>query len=398
MKRASGMTIVELMASIAIFLALAGMVLQVMGGGLDLWSGGERGREVAEQADVLLDRLAEELRHVVSIDGGTGEPAVKFYADFVEADPDGDGIAQFRAQRLLYVRRLFEASGNPLLRQAGRVSGGQAFFTGQSGFAGPGSPAAGEAADPAESLRATGGLLEVALVPAPDPRDEYRGRLVLWRAMRSPIGGVDSLFRSLEDRDGGLREEADEALAENLLYLGFEFFSGEDDVAAAVGEESGPSSTWDSTRGILPAGEDSESFRLGRGPSSLEDPDDDVFPRAVRITVVVEAPPEDSYRAVLLQDLGRGDVRGRCRVQGGRFLEALGDGSHLVRLGHEWVEIAASNGQEIQITARGRLGTTPADHAEGTLVQVGHRFQRTVFLPTYREDLNRVPRLAEAME
>ena len=76
LRGAAGMTLIELLAAMAIFLGLAGMVLQVLGGGLDLWSRGEKSRDESEQAAALLDRLSAELRHAVSSDGGDGEPRV----------------------------------------------------------------------------------------------------------------------------------------------------------------------------------------------------------------------------------------------------------------------------------------------------------------------------------
>src|SRR5262249_11509813 len=67
-----GMTLMELLAALAIFAGVAGMVVQILGGGLDLWSTGERTRDDSEQATALLDRIALELRHAVSCDGGDG--------------------------------------------------------------------------------------------------------------------------------------------------------------------------------------------------------------------------------------------------------------------------------------------------------------------------------------
>ena len=85
-RRADGMTLVELLAAMAIFLGLAGMVLQVLGGGLQLWTSGERSRGETEQAAQILDRLAFELRHLVTIDRGLGRPDVRLHADFLRQD------------------------------------------------------------------------------------------------------------------------------------------------------------------------------------------------------------------------------------------------------------------------------------------------------------------------
>ena len=99
---------------------------------MDLWSKGERSRSSSEQAAVLLDRLALELRHLVTTDNGVGEPRVKLYCDYVEQDLDSDGIAEFRAQRLLFVGWVFEERTHPLLLEAGTRTGEGLHFTGQN--------------------------------------------------------------------------------------------------------------------------------------------------------------------------------------------------------------------------------------------------------------------------
>lgn len=383
-----GMTLIELLAAMAIFLALAGMVLQVLGGGLDLWSTGERTRETTDHATILLDRLEEELVQVLTDDLTQGVPRIRFHCDFLRMDADQDGEPEFRAQRLLFVRRLFEERTHPILREAGYETGDGLYFEGSypAGFGA--TPGVAEEGVPADFYRPTEGMVEVALLPLPDLREGYEGRIVLWRALRTPIGGAGSLFESLSEEDGGLRNKPVDPLAENLLYVGYEFIDSSVEDLGARGTNTGSLVTWDSTRGFLPAGQSDESFAHGVSPLSLIDGDDDVFPRAIRISVILAPPPEGS-RMAELQDELPADSRGiGVAVRNGRFLAAIGVGHQMVKIGQEWMEIGEPDGRKILPVRRAALGTTSSSHPAGAKVLTGRRFQRTIFLPTFREELN----------
>jgi len=365
-RRTRGLTLIELLAAVAIFIGLAAMVLQVLGGGLDLWSTGERTREVGERAAALLDRLAAELRQAVAVDRGEGPPDVQMYCDYVAVDGDSDGAPEVRAQRLLFVRRFFEQREHAFLWNAGEVNGDMLHYDGTR-------------PPPGALLRATEGLVEVAFLPEPDGRPGCEGRLVLWRALRSPIGGEGSLLQSVADRSGGLAEQPMEPLAENLLHVGYEF------VDPALGDAV--SATWDSTRGLLPRGDGDEAFALAAGRGSFADPDDDVFPQAVRIVVVVALPPGEEPAAALLEELPETQQSFAVRIQGGRFLRELPAAASLVRVGHEWIAIQPSDGATLKVARRGALGSAVARHPVGTAVLVGHRFERLVEIPCSRSTL-----------
>jgi type II secretory pathway pseudopilin PulG len=368
------MTLMELLAAMSIFAGIAGMLVQVLGGGLDLWSSGERTRDDAEQATALLDRLALELRHAVSCDGGDGEPRVKMYCDFLSADTRGDGTADFRAQRLLFVRSLFEEQTMPALRDAGFKSGGQ-------------QPWFGEARVGTGDLMPTESLVEVALVPQPDTRKGYEGRLVLWRGLKSPIGGPQSLFaRALKD-GSGLEGALLEPLAEDVLYFGVAFIDASVGDVAAAPDAGGPLALWDSTRGLLPAGDGLAGFRHARGAISLVDADDDVFPEAIRITVILAPPPGQAPRVELVADLQGSSGSLRVDLKNGQRLRQLGATMSPMKIGHEWVVAGDCDGISIAIGRRGLLGTATTAHPAGTPVLYGRRFERIVPLPSPRSDL-----------
>jgi type II secretory pathway pseudopilin PulG len=371
------MTIVELLAAMAIFLGLAGMILQVLGGGLDLWSRGERSRDESEQASALLDHVSAELRHAIACDGGEGEPRVKMLCDFLSLDSDGNQRHDFRSQRLLFVRSLYEERTNVPLRNAGTKSASALVF---DGTIPPGQ----------DDFTATESRVEVAFVPQPDPRTGFEGRMVLWRALRSPIGGKESLFELARKDAGGLRGARLEPLAENVLYFGLSFVDDSVKDLDAQPDAGGPLVLWDSTRGILPAGDGYAGFRHARGAASLADPDDDVFPQAVRVVVVMCAPPGESPVAETIGDLSSAEGALHVGLRNGQYLKKLGDGAKLLRLGHEWVEVAPTDGNSLDVVKRGLLGTVATVHPDGTKVLVGRRFERVVPLACGRGDL--VPR------
>lgn len=374
----NGLTLVELLAAMAIFLGLAGMVLQVLSGGLNLWATGEKNRATTDQGAALLDRLSVELRHLLAIDRGGGLPKIRLHSDFIRRDDNHDGLHEFRSQRLLFVRRAYEERTDPLLFYAGRESGSARHYLGASIHDDEEPPV----------LRPTGGMAEIVWLPLPDVRAGFEGRIVLWRAYRSPVGGPRSLFESVDEVDGGLRQVPMEVVAENLLYLGFEFLDAEYEDDNAPAGQGGPSWIWDSTRGVIPAGSSEEAFAFARGSASLENADDDIFPLAIRITVVVAPPPGEALEARLSEDLPA-DLRSvPVQVEGGRFLRKLGPGNHYLRIHQEWLEISETDGRTLLLLRRGQRGTTAVDHPAGSKVLVGRQFQRTVRLDMTRADLN----------
>jgi prepilin-type N-terminal cleavage/methylation domain-containing protein len=369
-----GMTLMELLAALSIFAGVAGMVVQILGGGLDLWSTGERTRDDSEQATALLDRIALELRHAVSCDGGDGEPRVKMLCDFLAIDSNGDGTQDLRAQRLIFVRRLFEEQTMPALREAGYKSGGQ-------------QPWFGEARAAPADLLPTEGLVEVALVPQPDLRKGYEGRLVLWRGLKSPIGGSQSLFARAVKDGSGLEGALLEPLAEDVLYFGLAFIDPSVSDVAAAPDAGGPLVLWDSTRGLLPAGDGYAGFRHARGANSLVEADDDVFPQAIRVTVILAAPPDQAPRTELLADLQSSTGSLRVELKNGQRLRQLGATMTPMKIGHEWVEAGDSDGVTLAIGRRGLFGTATSSHPAGTTILQGRRFERIVALPSPRSDL-----------
>src|SRR6185436_12587068 len=86
-----------------------------------------------------------------------------------------------------------------------------------------------------------------------------------------------------------VRASAPRPVLSGVLYFGVDFWarrttSWDSKVRA---KDGGPLPTWDSTRGILPRGDDIDGFFLAKD-GSADDPTDDTFPRKIRVTCVLE--------------------------------------------------------------------------------------------------------------
>src|SRR5262249_16474885 len=109
-------------------------------------------------------------------------------------------------------------------------------------------------------------------------------------------------------------------------------------------KNSGAQRIWDSTRGIT--GAPLNRFFLHRGSggdsTSLNDPDDDVFPRKIRVTVVVDSPMPRCVNTKLTDNIGDGDSDIPVdEVKG--FADGSADGSgedSYILIDEEWIRYA----------------------------------------------------------
>ena len=128
MRRARGMTLVELMVAMAIF-SMLGMTLTVMlRQGIETWRTGEARRAVYEDAQALIGALRDDLRATFAVSPATPgvAPRVRFICD---ADPLG-------RQRVALVRTLPAESRHPIAALAGTMVGGDADLDGRGARAG----------------------------------------------------------------------------------------------------------------------------------------------------------------------------------------------------------------------------------------------------------------------
>ncbi len=368
-----GFTLIELLTAIAIFSILVVMLFQMVKSALDVWALGERGKDATEKSAAVLDEIATDLRMLRADSplGSTNAP-VRMISDYAEYDFDLDRTPDSVVQRLRFVRALPEERTDPRLRVAGDEVGAKSGFTEGTETASPTLPPCGLA----EVFYSTLKTPEKGVDPA---------RLTLVRGMRSPIGRAGS-FLAVELPDDVRALQRDTIrLADGVLYLGFQFWSRDtSDWNAKENDEGGPLTTWDSTRALLLDKQGHDKFLLAKDAASLANADDDVFPRRVRVTLVVERDEDEAAMMVLEQDLSASTQR--VKLSPLRLLEPLATYKYF-KIGGEWFEWIEIRGDEV-VVKRGVRDTLPDNHAAGSRVHIGTTFERTIEIPVYREDWN----------
>lgn len=387
-----GFTLVELVTTATIFAILGAMLFSMVRSGMDMWSRGEMQREELERSTIVLETIGRELRSAFTEnDAVAGSSDVRFLSDFVDLDSDGDGFKETRLQRLLFVRINSEERENLELRTAGDLPLGQRYFmlapVDEDEILDPDDLEAGMGLH-----RPTGGLAEVAFMAFPPMA---KGRIITGRPLnfcrgyRTPIGGEKSFFIPGElDTVKGAASHLVPVMG-GVLHLEFRY-CGQDSVSfdtqsAPGGKEGGAGYVWDSTRGLHPieALDGPNSFVLARGPGSLDDPADDVFPSLVQATVVIAAGGRREPLARLR--LALKSVDRRIFVDAVRPFEDWRFGEQLVRIGSEWIRFSRVESGELIVAERGVRNTIPSDHKRGTPVFAGRTFSALIAVPAQKE-------------
>lgn len=159
----------------------------------------------------------------------------------------------------------------------------------------------------------------------------------------------------------------DVALASQHTTAGFDGRPGVD----------GPEHVWDSARAgwLSDAKEPHRIFSLDLGAQSLTNRTDDVFPRWIRVQLVVgRAEPE----SVVLRELGAKETE----VTFGRA-EAFSSGQ-MVKLGPEWVQLGPQNGNRF-VLQRGLRHTSGVPHPVGEPARAGRMVTRMIRLAHGRD-------------
>jgi prepilin-type N-terminal cleavage/methylation domain-containing protein len=393
--RFRGYTLIELLVAMSILILLGGGLVAVLHQGVTLWRTAENRGRVFEQARVVLDRLASDLRStVIRSHSGDDNAWIRFVCDF-------DSLGR---QRLRFVRSISGETEDPILREGGRLLNIRA-------------PAAVDGDQDVREARegllgAPGGLMEVFYGLDPRP-----GERRLWRGARTPVGGGDSLFhdRNLEGERGaaagGYEATADAAqpgreapfagsvqpATEGVLFLGFGFWGPTTntwDYAAKPlleprpGEKSGPLIVWDSTRAILDLPPEAGVFGFSRRSTSLNDPSDDIFPAMVEVTLVLR---EDSgpLGARLSENITSSSTSFLLSTPIS-LREDPRDRFILVE--EEWIGVEGIDGRRVTVAAggRGARETKAASHEQGSRVEAGVTFRRVIEIPGHRRALREV--------
>ncbi len=383
MKRHShGMTLVELLAAMALLATLGTMLVQLMRNAFDLYHAGERNGQHLASAATAIGLLENDLSNLHT---GSGGRLV------IQVTRGAGGLSMIRMTRSVPQGEM----EHPVLRVAGAKAAPpppspeskptDVNSQGLPDASKPEGPWAGGDPGPGfrESLAPPSGLLEVCWALTQEEVDPP-GMLTLWRGIRSPALGNGSFFG--EDGPAGgdtgwIRKNLSPVVT-GVLF--FRVFAGDtlpsietemallDAAPNASGQE-----TWDSTRAILPP----EQFGMARGATSLSDERDDVFPRRIGVTLTLGVPGRADAR--LIRPLRPGE-REIIVDEPGR-LPRLSDRDRLLLVGGEWCELddLASGGGHV---ARGRRRTQVGDHPTGTSVYTGRTFRLAVRPPAGRFD------------
>ncbi|GEM_PF-2485120 len=230
-------------------------------------------------------------------------------------------------------------------------------------------------------------LAEVCLRVRPTG-EEDGAYLVLERAVRllEDEGGgrwVDDLDPDDRER-GGPRYEP---LLTGLLHLGYLFKSQyTTSFDEAPGSDRGPETCWDSARaGGFPDGHPVLRFGLDLDARSLSDPLDDILPSAVRIEVVVDAPPGAARTARLRSELGERDEE--ILVDRPESLPVPKPYAW-IKIRSEWIRYRSLRGNRLSGLSRGGRGTRPRRHPAGARIHVGRTGVLVLPLPLARESWN----------
>ncbi len=349
MRTERGMTLIELLVALSVFLVLGSSLVLFLRVGIDTWRVGEMRREAYERGAGILDQMEDDLRslHPDAYHGDHGEVDVLLLSDY---DQNG-------RQRLRFVRSLAGETRHPITRLAGSKTGGFADYDYVN--------------DAQESraglMRAPGGLQEIAYIFDPDRQNE-----LLWRGVRSPVGGERSVLldENIYPEEGGLRHCR--PFADGVLYLEYNFWGGH--TTSWLGEEGAALARWDSTRGILPA--DDGNF----SPASRHEPRDDLFPSRVQVILVLR-PARAARFGRLSRRIDAKDDEITLDFAGYYPEKAF----PYIRIEDEWVRYESISGQRINGCERGVRGTEAVEHDAGIQVIYGTTFSRVVRIPGARD-------------
>jgi prepilin-type N-terminal cleavage/methylation domain-containing protein len=352
----SGMTLVELLVSMALLASLAGLIVQLLRNSFDLYAAGERRGEFAANAIVVIDRLEDDLRNVVTGPGGrfvleqrsSGSPQV--WLRLIRTPPQGE-------------------SEHRTLRAAGTRAQAAGVYVGRD----PGP-------ESRPSIGPPSGLLEVCYALVQDPELEP-GLLTLYRGERAPalVPGATFFEVDGEAPDAARAKVTLTPVASGILYLKLlcrgpgvadwneaEVLEGSGDADAALG-------AWDSTRGML----SKATFAFAAGEDSLADGRDDFYPSHVRAVLVMGRVGRPDAHLTRRLPPGEKDLT----VDRADRLPRATDDDRFFKVGGEWMEASANEAWGATVSrGRRRTGTTNV-YDVGTPVFAGKTFRKTFELP-----------------
>jgi prepilin-type N-terminal cleavage/methylation domain-containing protein len=298
-----GFTLLELLIALAIFAVIGTAVVTLLGQGMTVFTQGTADTSMHDRLGSLLPVVREDLAAIYVPEASGVPPPPKPAGSFAVAKPAA-GPSEVPWVRLrsewvtmseqaketaypsfyvAWVRTDAREAEDPLKREAGTApkSGGELKTF---------DPASQEAAVKGTAFLPTGGLMEVAYVAVAEDLS-HPGVLTLYRAFRAPIGGEKTLLEPQNLDSLAKVRAAGRPVAHGVLDFRITFrnvFATSWDELQARGsiEDGRPyvGLVWDSTRAR------NKQFLLHRGPESLGDVFDDVFPARARIELTLAYP------------------------------------------------------------------------------------------------------------
>ncbi len=377
--RRAGFTLVELLIAMTLFLGIAFVLYSFVRGGVDMWRTGERRQDLYERAQLAFSRIDADLRCTFRPQRfEEATPAAMFLSDrpdMPKKDRRGNRVDERKrplgviGSRLRFVRTIRGEFQNPATRFSGLAPGAKDVYRFK--------PDVDQDGEPLErDYRAPAGLMEVAYLATALPEQDD-GTTTLLRAAQTPVGERNTFFDDDVIQDAEFLSWAT-PVVDGILFFGLEFWDQHTDRWADDRAEAFTDGVWDSTRGRL---QDFKFYRKGSLTSDL----DDVYPRRVRVRLVVGRPGDPSMSAKLRDGLVLGEKGLRVDRPGGL---AIQNSAFVLVGGTELMRIERVGGTRAKIVQRGVFGTREGSHEAGAPVVWGELFTRVVNIPCYREDWN----------
>lgn len=360
-----GLTMIELLLSVAILSGLMVLVFQLIDRSLSVWRKAETRRSLLEQNATVMDLLAADLR---GLEGGRRGD---FLLEWVRFDTDADGVLDQKWPRLRLVRQASAREVGELMAQAERAS---------------------QAADESEAAklaeirrrRPTSALMEVIWMVAPlSQKPDARAEGVFWRGERLVDDPTSKSFFAPDFLGTSGRPPAGSTEEVTGSVLWCQFLCAAQSTIVKDGWEIGveprdAAACWDGRGGSRPDKNThpwNEAHAAFQGARSRV-----VLPRRVRIELEFERAADRDRRTRLSEGVELGDAR--LRVDDGQRLPPAGS---FILVDAEWMKIVSVDGDACTVQ-RAQRGTAPLSHAAGAMIHFGEALSREVVVLTARED------------
>jgi type II secretory pathway component PulJ len=365
-----GLTLVEVIVTMSIFIVLAGFTIMAVQQTVSSWVQSERRRVLYERAAGVMDIMATDIR-LATTDEQPGNTTVS-------SRLIGDVDPATGKQRIMFVRAFETGPERALVFGAGDGRPSTLQFSPSEEEGGNIAPQLDPGLKTTDADTFTGTRLgDFKALGGRAAVGYFVQNETLYRAIRAPV--PPSLSAMMDPLDA-------QEVAKDVLYLGFDYWSQETRTWTPDPKEkkyTGPEKIWDSTRAYKYKPMD--KFFLHRGDESMLDTSDDVFPEKIRVTLVVDAPMPRAINTTLLQELSDTDM-GWVDVDTTRGFADGDDQNSFICIDGEWMRYKNKRSDGFEIVQRGARNTKAASHKPKALIRQGRVFRKVIYLPGWKED------------